>query len=48
MKNIVLFFVLLITTLSCKDEKRIYLDSNGRMNHLLLVIDNSDWNGEVW
>ncbi len=47
MKNIVLFFVLLITTLSCKDEKRIYLDSNGRMNHLLLVIDNSDWNGEV-
>ena len=47
MKNIVLFFVLLILTLSCKDEKRIYLDSNGRMNHLLLVIDNSDWNGEI-
>jgi len=32
---------------SKKEEKRVFLDSNGRMNHVLIVMDNSKWNGEV-
>lgn len=47
MKKIVVLIALLVVSISCKEQKRIYLESNGRMNHLLLVIDNSDWNGEV-
>lgn len=50
MKNIVLLLSLVILFGSCeskKEQKHIYVDSNGRMNHLLIVMDNSKWNGDT-
>lgn len=44
--HIILSIVLLLGSCnSKKDHKRVYLDSNGRMNHLLIVMDNILWNG---
>jgi len=50
MKNIFLALSLVVMFTACeskKEEKRVFLDSNGRMNHVLIVMDNSKWNGEV-
>lgn len=50
MKNIFLALSLVVLFTACeskKEEKRVFLDSNGRMNHVLIVMDNSKWNGEV-
>jgi len=41
------FIIVLSSCESKKDQKRIFMDSNGRMNHLLVVMDNSEWNGET-
>lgn len=40
---------LFLSCTSCDNKntnKRVYVDSNGRMNHLLIVMKNSKWNGE--
>lgn len=50
MKNLFLVLSIVVLFSSCdskKEQKRIYLDSNGRMNHLLVVMDNSKWNSET-
>jgi hypothetical protein len=50
MKKVLLLLSIVIVFGSCdsnKDKKRIYIDSNGRMNHLLIVMNNSKWNGDT-
>ncbi|MGB2129181.1 MAG: DUF4837 family protein [Flavicella sp.] len=49
MKQILLFGSLLIVLLACETKKEapVFVESNGRMNHLLLVVENSDWATEV-
>tara|TARA_B100000809_G_scaffold77865_2_gene75746 strand:- start:50839 stop:51828 length:990 start_codon:yes stop_codon:yes gene_type:complete len=42
----ILSLILLFNSCDSKKPKRIFLDSNGRMNHLLIVMDESKWNGE--
>ncbi len=47
MRKIGIFILLCIGILSCTTEpsKKILIDSSGRMNHVLVVIDNNDWKG---
>ena len=49
MHKIFLFSMMLIFLISCdsKPGKRILVDSSGRMNHILVVINNDDWQGKV-
>lgn len=48
MKNIILLSVILLTLASCSSNtERILIDSSGRMNHILMVIDNDEWQGKV-
>lgn len=49
MKHLFLFLstFLLITSCDYKKQGKILPDSNGRINELLLVIDESDWKGEI-
>jgi hypothetical protein len=49
MRKIYLLIVIFILLISCdsKPGKRILIDSSGRMNHILMVIDNDDWQGKV-
>ena len=42
----ILSFTLLLSSCESKKNKRIYIDSNGRMNHLLIVMNESKWNGD--
>ena len=47
-KNTFFITLLIISMLSCADnDKIIMLQSTGRINHVLVVIKNSDWDGEV-
>ncbi len=47
-KNILIFAFLFLTLISCsKDDKIILVNSTGRINHVLIVIKNSDWQGEI-
>ena len=47
MKKLVLLFgfILLFTACSSKNTKPILVDSNGRMNQVLVVMDNNLWQG---
>jgi hypothetical protein len=48
MKKIILAFsVLLLLSCEGKKIKPIFKDSNGRMNHVLLVVKNSHWRTEI-
>ncbi|WP_139956982.1 DUF4837 family protein [Flavicella sediminum] len=49
MKNILLGLLTFVALVGCenKNAKPVISDSNGRMNHLLIVMDNSKWQGEV-
>lgn len=49
MKHLFIVGSLLIVLLSCETKKAapVFIESNGRMNHLLLVVENSDWATEV-
>lgn len=50
MKYFIGFCITLLVLVSCKDSKkqeRLLVDSSGRMNHILVVIKNSDWQGKV-
>ena len=48
MKNLGVL-VILLTFISCNNKKgeRILVDSSGRMNHVLMVVNNEDWQGTV-
>ena len=48
MKKILSTLLLVFLLISCESKKsqRVFLDSNGRMNHLLIVMNESKWNGE--
>ena len=47
-KNTALITLLIITMLSCADkDKVIMVGSTGRINHVLVVMKNSDWDGDV-
>ena len=47
-KNTFLFSLLFLSLLSCADnDKIVILTSTGRINHVLVVMKNSDWNGDV-
>ena len=49
MKKIILLLSIVTLVFGCKNEnaKRIFMDSNGRMNHVLLVVENSQWSSEI-
>ncbi|WP_438961172.1 DUF4837 family protein [Nonlabens sp.] len=47
MRSLLYIFIAAITLTSCKDTPIIIKDSAGRMNDILLVIDNDLWEGEV-
>lgn len=49
MKKISLLLVITALFISCEsgDSKKILKESNGRINHLLVVIKNSEWQGEL-
>ena len=49
MKKVFLFTSILLLFISCdsKKGKRILVDSSGRMNHILVVINSEDWQGKV-
>ncbi len=48
LKKITLLVLVFILTISCsKDDKITLVRSTGRINHVLIVIKNSDWQGEV-
>ena len=47
-KNTTLITLLFITMLSCvNNDKIIMVSSTGRINHVLVVMKNSDWDGDV-
>ncbi|MCK4561352.1 MAG: DUF4837 family protein [Flavobacteriaceae bacterium] len=48
LKKITLFTLIFVVLISCsKDDKITLVSSTGRINHVLIVIKNSDWQGEV-
>lgn len=49
MKKLLYSFVILIVLSSCsgKGENKILIDSAGRLNNVVVVINNEDWQGEV-
>lgn len=49
MKKLLLISTILLLLFSCDSKKaeKILVDSSGRMNHILVVINNKDWQGKV-
>lgn len=49
MKNLGILVVVIATLLSCESgpQKKILKSANGRVNSLLVVIKNSEWQGEI-
>lgn len=49
MKKIFLIVIAVIVFASCSDKKskKMLIGSSGRMNHVLVVVDNKDWQGTV-
>ena len=48
MKNYIYFLLLFITVLaSCKEESIRINDSAGRLNDILVVVDNDNWDGQI-
>ncbi len=50
MKKIVQLILCMVILVSCDSKNKnvpIYPDSNGRMNHLLLVVENSQWRDTI-
>ncbi|NOQ92003.1 MAG: DUF4837 family protein [Flavobacteriaceae bacterium] len=48
LKKITLLALVFLVLISCsKDDKITLVSSTGRINHVLIVIKNSDWQGEV-
>jgi len=47
-KRALLFVLIIATTISCnKNDKLTLVSSTGRINHVLIVIKNSDWDGKI-
>ncbi|MEN8124794.1 MAG: DUF4837 family protein [Bacteroidota bacterium] len=47
-KKILLPFIIFLSVVSCEKDKKITLvDSTGRINHLLVVMTDENWQGEV-
>lgn len=49
MKNfgLLMLFVMLFTACESGEQKRILKEANGRINHMLVVMKNSEWQGEI-
>ena len=48
LKKVLLFVLLTTTTIAChKNDKVTLVSSTGRINHVLIVIKNSDWQGKI-
>jgi len=49
MKKIGIFLVIVSFLISCDsgNNKRVLIEANGRINNLLIVIKNSEWQGEI-
>lgn len=49
MKKLVLLICVIITLISCEtgEQKKILKEANGRINHVLLVMKNSQWQGAI-
>lgn len=48
LKKTILFALIISTIVSCgKDEKATLVSSSGRINHVLIVIKNTDWQGKI-
>jgi len=48
MKKITLLLIITTLFISCDgDSKKVYKEANGRINHLLVVMKNSEWQGEL-
>jgi len=49
MKRISLILVLTVLFISCDSgtDKKVYKEANGRINHLLIVMKNSEWQGDL-
>ena len=49
MKKIIVFLTVIATLISCESEpqKKVLKEANGRINHLLVVMKNSEWQGEL-
>lgn len=47
MKKLYIIFVLCLAFISCDDKAIVVQDSAGRLNDILVVIGNKDWNGPL-
>lgn len=48
MKKIIFLLIITAFFISCDgDSKKVYKEANGRINHLLVVMKNSEWQGEL-
>lgn len=47
LKNISLIAIILFSLISCSNDKITLVTSTGRINHVLIVIKNSSWQGEI-
>ncbi len=49
MKKTIIVAISLLALVSCSDKKskKLLIGSSGRMNHALVVMDNSDWQGSL-
>ncbi len=50
MKKLGILLVMVAVLFSCEsssDNKKVLKEANGRINHVLLVIKNSEWQGKI-
>ena len=49
MKNLGILILIFAVLISCDsgDDKKTLKEANGRINHLLVVMKNSEWQGEM-
>ena len=45
--SIILLMAILFSSCETGDNKRVFKASNGRINHLMVVMKNSEWQGEL-
>jgi len=49
MKKLAVLFIVILLSVGCQNGKpqRIYQSSNGRINNVLVIVKNSEWQGEI-
>jgi hypothetical protein len=47
MRNLLFYIAIALIFTSCDDKPVVYRDSAGRLNDILVVMDNADWEGAV-